>query len=214
MSTEAANPAPATTGAEKYERMAAGLSPENKLAFRQAKLARVQAEAAYEEAERAAEEEQLKPERAFIAAKEAHLAAVAGLTGDDGAVASARDLLERLQREAGQIKDKDLARPDEGKRHVAILQATLDDYKASVTAIANQVQSVEEALLALRKLSDPQKGPEFKPDEASLNKMAKLIAEEQKQLALAQAQIPLDAARDAFELKMAELAGSQSRRIQ
>lgn len=217
MSREATKPASSTARADKYESMAAGLPPESKLAFRQANLARLQAEAAYEEAERAAEDERRKPERAFQAAKEAYLVAVDRLTGDGGAVGAARDLLDRLQREAGEMKEKvtaDRNWPEEGKQQVAVLQATLDEFKASVAAVANQIQSVDEASLALRKLSDPQDGPEFNPGDAILNKMADLIAKEQKQLSLAQAQIPLDAAWDAFELKMAELEGSQSRRIQ
>jgi hypothetical protein len=201
---------------DEYEKFVAGLSPENRVAFRQANLARVQAEAAYEDAKRAAEEERLKPARAFEAAREAYNAAVTALMGNHGAVDRAEGILNRLEVEArdmkaGKLIDPD--RPDEGKRQVATLQGTLDEYKASVAAVAAQKQLVVEAALALQKLSDPQDGT-FKPDKAIPNKAAQRIADEQKELAIAQAHIPYDAAMDAFDLKKAELEGSPARRMQ
>jgi uncharacterized protein with von Willebrand factor type A (vWA) domain len=210
-----AAPAPSKATGDKYESLVAGLSPENRVAFRQANLARVQAEAAYKEAKHAAEDEERKPERAFNAAKAAYDAAEAQLTGSDGAVKRAGALLLRLRQEAGETVDLvDPERPNAGKEQIAKLQATLDEYKASVLAVAAQMQAVDAAALALQKLSEPQRGKKFDPTNPELNKMAELIAKEQKELALAQAQIPLDAARDAFALKQAELAGSQPRRIQ
>lgn len=201
--------------ADKHDSLISGLSPENRVAYRQAKLALVQAEAAYEEATRAAEVEQRKPERAFEAAKDAYDAAVKKLKGDHGAVDRARGILHRLLHDAGQMEAEDLVkpdRPDEGKRQVAVLQGIIDEYKASVTAVAAQMQVVDDAALALQKLSEPQKG-KFDPDKPEFNKMAKRIAAEQNELAIAQAQIPLDAATDAFELKLAELKGSQPRKM-
>jgi hypothetical protein len=210
---ETATPNDSKSVTEKYDRFVAGLSPENRVAFRQANLARVQAEAAYEEAKRAAEEERLKPARAFEAAREAYDAAVDALTGNHGAVDRAEGILNRLEVEARDMKAGKLIDPDEGKKQVDKLQRTLDEYKASVAAVAAQKQLVDDAALALQKLSDPQDGT-FKPDKAIPNKAAQRIADEQKELVIAQAHIPYDAAMDAFDLKKAELEGSPARRLQ
>lgn len=209
---ETVTPKASKAPTEEYDSLIAGLSPENRVAFRQAKLALVQAEAAFADSKRAAEDEKRKPANAFAAANDAYHAAAQKLKDD--AVKQAQKVLTRLHQEAEQMKAThldDRSRPDEGKTQVAKLQGTLDEYKARVAAIAAQMQLVDDAALALQKLSEPQEG-KFNPGEARLNKMAKRIADEQNELAIAQAQIPLDAAMDAFDLKRAELEGSQPRR--
>lgn len=197
----------------KDDRLVADLSPENRVAFRQANLARVQAEAALEEAKRAAEIERGKPLRCYGAAKKAYDAAV---DKRDGAVEDAQGVLNSLLHEAGNKKADSLIkldRPDEGKKQVADLQGLLDKYKAKVANVAVQMQLVDEASLALQKLSKPQ-GVEFNPMKAEPDPTAQLIADEQYNLAIAQAQIPFDAAMDAFDLKEAELRGSKPRSVQ
>lgn len=197
----------------EYDSLMALLSPENRVAFRQAKLALVQAEAAYEDAKLAAKVERGKPLRSFDAAKDAYRAAV---KKRDEAVDDAQVTLTSLHREAGQRKAENLIKPDlpdEGKKQVADLQGILDKYKASVAAVAVQMQLVDEASLALQKLSKPQ-GVEFNPKEPDPNPTTQLIADEQYNLAVAQAQIPFDAAMDAFALKEAELKGSKPRSMQ
>ncbi len=196
---------------DRHDSLIPDLSPENRVAYRQAKLALVQAEAAYEDAARAAEDEQRKPELAFNAAKEAFEAAEQKLKDDT--VKSAQKILTQLQSEVEKTKNTDLVdpkQPDAGKTQVARLQGLLDEYKASVAAVAAQMQVVDAAALALQKLSQPHEG-KFNPHKPELNKMAKRIAKEQNELTIVQAQIPLDAARDAFELKLAELKGSKPR---
>ncbi|HEY0027181.1 MAG TPA: hypothetical protein VGC35_04870 [Allosphingosinicella sp.] len=203
-STSEASPAPI----DEDDSVMEYLSPENRVAYRQAKLALVQAEVAYAEATRAAEVERSKPQLAFEAAKNSYRAA-----GElkNGEVARAKGILTRLRDKAGDLHAKDLddpKKPEEGSRQIAKLQGILDEYKAAVAAVAVQMQLVDDARMALLKLSDPSK-----PGETVLNPMAQRIADEQMKLAIAQAQIPLDAATDAFELKRSELEGSKPRKM-
>ncbi|HEX8622832.1 MAG TPA: hypothetical protein VF718_12770 [Allosphingosinicella sp.] len=196
--------------ADSHDRHLRDFSPENRVAYRQAKLALVQAQAAYEAAVRAAEEEQSKPRLAFEAAKDYYIAAKAKLEGD---LKSAQRALARIRDEADveRMKESDPPNPqlaDKGKAQVAKLQGLLDEYKTKVAAVAAQIQAIDEAAAVLQKLSEPEG---FDPENPTLNKMTDLIANEQKELAIVQAQIPLDAAIDAFELKLAELKGSQAR---
>lgn len=206
MATGNVTPAPLKPAADEHESLAAALSAENRVAFRQATLALVQAEAAFKEAVRAAEEERRKPAIAFEAAKQAYDSAMEKLTDDS--VRSAEEILTLLRQEAGDTKAADLIDrgPDEAKRQIARLQDTLDKYKAGVAAVAAQMQSVDEAKLALRKLSEPEEP--FDPEKPVMNRMAERIADEQYQLAIAEAQIPRDAAKGAFELKTAQLTGT------
>jgi hypothetical protein len=185
------------------------LSPENRVAYRQAKLARAQAEAVYEEAKRAAEDEAGKPGREFNKAKQAYHAAKTKLTEKVGQAQEKLMTLSELAKGSNAKVLVEPKRPDEAADQLAKLQLALDDYKACAAAVAAQVQAVEEAKLALRKVSDPEK---FDADDPKPNKTAERLAQEQKELALAQAQIPLDAALDAYELKKAELEGSKPRK--
>jgi hypothetical protein len=188
------------------------LSPPDKVTYRQAKLALAQADAAFQEAMRAAEVEAGRPQRDFEKARDAYRAALARLDGADGLVAEAQKKLESLKKLAGELKASDLADPgiaDAATRHVAELQGAVDAYKASAAAVTAQMQAVREASIGLQKVSDPK---DFDPDDPRPSEAAINLATEQLKLTLAQAQIPLDAAWDAFHLKKAELEGHLSPR--
>jgi chromosome segregation ATPase len=192
------------------------LSPENKVAYRQSKLALELAAAAYQEARRALEEDARKPERDFAKAKEAYEQARDRLSGKDGLLTAAEERLQDLAKLAGKLNPRDLIlrdRPGEAREQIAKLQEALDAYKACTAAVAAQQQAVEDSKVALQKVSEPQ-GRGFEAEAAKPSETAKRLASEQRKLALAQAQIPLDAAFDAYERKLAELKGSGPRVLQ
>jgi len=195
------------------------LTPENKVAYRQAKLALEQAVAAYHDARRAAEQEAGKPQRDFNAARDAYRDAVKQLkgdAGDGGLVGQAQARLTKLSNLAESLNAKDLidpTRPDEPKTQVTKLQDALDAYKACIAEIAKQQQAVEDAKIALQKVSEPKPG-KFDPEDADASKAAIRLANEQKMLTLAQAEIPVDAAFDAYDRKLSELKGTGSRVLQ
>ena len=170
------------------------LAPEARVAYRQAKLTYAQAYAAFDAGVAAAEEAAAKPENDFEAAKNAYLAADKTRTDMKAAAGEKLKAIGKLVAELEKTDDPLAAKQ---------LQAAVDEYKAAVAAVATQQGVVDSAVAALRKLSDPTNP--FDPNTAKANKAALSLANDQKELDVAKARIPLEAAYDTFTLKQAEL---------
>jgi hypothetical protein len=191
------------------------LTPADRVSYHQAKLALQQACTAYETAIVSAKRDQQKAAKDHQAAKKAWEDARDAMAV---LVTQTKAKLEAIANATKNWSAENLAdpkKPNAAKDQMKALQEAVDGYKACAAALSTQKQALSDAAAALEKLSNPPADDgEFDPAAATPSTAAQAVADQQLELAKAQARIPLDSAWDAFELKITELQGHTNKKRQ
>ena len=186
------------------------LTTADRVAFQQARVALTQAIETYHAAIQQANEERSKPERDFEAAKAAYKEATEKLTPLSEDAESKRSAVTNAAAAVAAPALANIDKRDTIKDTLAALQKAVDDFKASATAAVTQLQAVAAASDALRKLSETKDGG-FNASDPKQSESSKILARSLYELAVAKAQLPVDAAFAAYTLKVAELEGNVAR---
>jgi hypothetical protein len=179
------------------------LTPEDKVAYRQARLTYATAFNSFTSAKADADRAMAKPQQDFDQAKAAFDTAT---NAKKAAVATANTALKSLTDAAGALDPGKINTSDDAKGQIAQLQAGVDGFQTAANAVAARQADIDAALAALIAKSDPQPGA-FDPSKAKPSSAALEIAQDQHDLDVAKARIPLEAAWDQFQIKLTELKG-------